>query len=454
MRSRIGLRGRVAAWFAVIALGLSLSLGMATFFVVKAVLVGQFEESALDQTVADGRVVAAAVRESSESQLLASLRPPVRSRPFLFKDGEWFSASLQLHNDDLPLDLIETVTGGSPARQRFAGLGTTLLVVGLPIESGVSAYFEVFSLESMNRTLATLRATLLLAGLGATIAAGGLGAWAARLALRPLRQVETVAEEIAAGALNSRLDESLDPDLAKLSAAFNRMADSVAARITRETRFAADVSHELRSPLTTVMASVAILDRRRAELSDEGQEALDLLEADVLRLHRMILDLLELARLDAGQEAQDLEEAPVGEAVSRVVGRLRPELEVSVSPSALGVTVAVDLRRLERVLANYIDNADMHGGGAVRVRVTSEGEKAIVAVEDVGIGMDSEDLDRVFGRFARGSRASNQRASGGGSGLGLALAAENARMMGGVTRLEQNEPTGTRAVIELPVVVG
>lgn len=442
----------MAGWFAVIALALSLLLGLVTFFAVKTVLIAQFEESALDQTIADGRVVSA-TGAASESQILAALRPPVRSRPFLLRDGEWFSASIQLRNDDLPQELVDMVVAGTPARQRFTALGTRLLAVGVPIEAGSTAYFEVFSLESLDATLSTLRATLLIAGAGATVAAALLGAWAARRALRPLRRVERVAEEIAAGSLSSRLDESIDPDLARLAAAFNRMADSVADRIAREAQFASDVSHELRSPLTTVMASVAVLDRRRSELSSEGREALDLLEADVIRLQRMVTDLLELARLDAGEEAAHMEELGAGEAVRRVVARVRPGTDVTVTPGALGVWIRVDLRRLDRILGNYLDNADTHGGGATGVTVDATGEGVIVAVDDEGPGVPEPDLGRVFGRFARGASTSHQRASGHGSGLGLALAVEHAHSMDGAVWLERRPGGGTRAVLRLPLVV-
>lgn len=453
MRRRLGLRSRLAAWFAVIASALSLLLGVVTYVAVRSVLLSEVEAAALDQTIADARVVAAA-DAASESQILAALRPPVRSRPFLLRDGEWFSASIQLRNDDLPPELVTTVLSGTPARQRFAALGSSLLAVGLPIQEGISAYFEVFSLQSVATTLGTLRFTLSTAGLGATVAAAALGAWGGRRVLRPVREVERIAEEIAGGSLSARLDESLDPDLERLSAAFNRMADSVSDRIDREARFASDVSHELRSPLTTVMASVSVLERRRDELSPEGREALDLLHSDVVRLHEMVDDLLELARHDAGRETVELEEHGLAEIVTVTVERVKPNLDVVVAPSALGVTVAVDPRRLERIIANYVQNADTHGRGATRVTVSSVGNRAVVAVEDEGPGVADGDRAAVFGRFARGSSTSRRRANQEGSGLGLALAAENAALMGGTVRLEAGPRAGTRAVLEVPVVVG
>ena len=118
--------------------------------------------------------------------------------------------------------------------------------------------------------------------------------------LRPLDDVSDVAAQIAAGQLGTRLDESADQDLARLTASFNAMTQSLEQRIAREAQFSSDVSHELRSPLTTLATSVSVLEGRRAELSPEAREALDLLAADLRRFQTLVTDLLEMSRNDAG----------------------------------------------------------------------------------------------------------------------------------------------------------
>lgn len=450
-----GVRARVVAWFAAIALVLSVTLGLVTYVTVRQALLSELETSALEQALVDSRLVTGSIMSglANESQVLSSLRPPVRSRPFLLRDDEWFSASLQVRPEDIPPELVDVALDGDPARQRFLIGDIPFLAVALPIDPGRVAYFEVFALESLIATLGALRQTLLVAASIATLAGAVLGWWAARRAMRPLRRVTRVAEEIAAGNLESRLDETVDPDLARISASFNRMADSLARRIEREGRFASDVTHELRSPLTTLATSLSILDRRRHELSVEGQEALDLLSDEVERFERMVQDMIEISRHDAGIVSAEIEEYQATEVVRMLLRRLGRSELLDVDPAVLGTVVRVDRRRLERVLANLIENADHHGGGATGVRVESGQGVTRVVVEDHGPGVPPEDRQRVFERFARGSPG-RPRGESDGVGLGLALALENARLQSSAIFVEDRPGGGTRVVVEIPVVRG
>ena len=99
------------------------------------------------------------------------------------------------------------------------------------------------------------------------LAAGLLGLWASRLVLRPVGEVSTAAAQIAGGDLSARLDVSADPDLRSVSESFNSMVDALTDRMERDQRFAGDVSHELRSPLTTLSTAASVLDSKRDELS-------------------------------------------------------------------------------------------------------------------------------------------------------------------------------------------
>jgi signal transduction histidine kinase len=448
-----GVRARVAFWFAAIALGLSVTLGLATFLTVRQVLMTELETSALDQALVNSQLVTRTIRSglADEAQLLVSLRPPVRSRPFLLRDSEWFSASLQIRPDDIPGGLVQTALDGVVARQLFLIRGSPFLAVAVPLEEGRSSYFEVFGLEGLIGTLGALRWTLLVAGSVTTLAGAGLGWWAARRALRPLQRVTGVAEEIASGNLDSRLDETLDPDLARISASFNRMADSLALRIEREERFASDVAHELRSPLTTLATALSVVDGRRHELSAESQEALGLVVDEVQRFQRMVQDLIEMARHDAGTITVDIKMFQAAKLVRTTLRRLGRSDLLDVEPGLVGMEVRIDQRRFERILANLIENADHHGGGATAVRMESGVGVARVVVEDCGPGIPYEDRERVFERFARGGQ-SKRRGSGEGVGLGLALAREYALVQGARVVVEDRRGGGARVVFEIPVV--
>lgn len=437
--------------FAAVALFLSVLLGVITYVTVRQLLLDDRRVSAVDQAVGDSRLVSATLLpgQVNPSEVLASLRPPTRSTPMLHQNGEWFAASLQVRPEDLPPQLIELVFDGTPARQTIWIRDRPVSIVGIPLGDQLGFYFEVFSLSDVANTLTTLSQVLVIGGVVTTVAGAVLGGFIARRVLRPLREVTGVAQQIAAGELQSRLDESLDKDLAVLTASFNRMADTLQSRIAKEARFASDVAHELRTPLTTVVTSLAVLEGRKRELSPESQEALELLGRDVRRLEQTAADLVEIAKHDAGVVTADLEPLPAAALISQLLTRLkRPDLPVNIDQNAARSLIHVDERRLERTLANLINNADNHGGGASRLTVESEKDKVRIAVEDRGPGVPQAERERIFERFARGS---NTQPSGQytGSGLGLALAAENTRLQGGRIWVEDSELGGARFVLEL-----
>ena len=275
---------------------------------------------------------------------------------------------------------------------------------------------------------------------------------------------------IAGGQLDTRVEAGDDVDLQELASAFNRMTANVQERIEREARFTSDVSHELRSPLTTLTATVGILEAHRLELSPRARSALDLLDGDLRRFSRMVDDLLEISRFDAGSAELSLDEVDPGELVRRAVGASAPVGEdghrapvvfpVEVGPGVEGLRLRVDKRRFERVMANLVENASLYAGGVTRVMVTRhpEGddvpaESIRVVVEDQGPGVPPAERHHLFERFYRGGRA-GRRESSEGTGLGLSLVAEHVRLHGGSIWIEDAPVRGSRFVIELPLRPG
>lgn len=451
-RRRAGsLRWRIVIRVAGIAFTLSCGLGFATYLIVRNTVVEEREAAAVEQVIADATLVVSTldVAGINEAAVLATLRPPNRSRPLLSVDGRWYTASLQVQPDDVPDALQQLVFAGTAAKQRFSLHGDPTLAIGVPIAGGDAGYFEVFSLQDVAATLGTLARTLTIAGVAATALGAAAGWGISRRILRPLYEVSEVAAQIAAGQLGTRLDESADRDLARLTASFNAMAQSLEQRIAREAQFSSDVSHELRSPLTTLATSVSVLEGRRSELSAEAREALDLLSADLKRFQALVTDLLEMSRHDAG--VATIERSPFEPAtfVRRALRRLgETTIDLRIAPGAERAVVHADERRLERSLANVLDNARIHGGGPTAVAVEATAATVRIVVDDRGPGIAPDDREVVFERFARGASA-GQRGSRDGSGLGLALARENVRAQGGRIWVEDAPDGGARFVIEL-----
>jgi signal transduction histidine kinase len=208
------------------------------------------------------------------------------------------------------------------------------------------------------------------------------------------------------------------------------MVDALGARIERDARFVADVSHELRSPLTGLVTSVEVLGGRRSELSERGRAALALVETELARFRRTLDDLLELARMDGDRRRDLTDEVEVSTLLRELLSVTgRPADLLDVAPGSEAVVVHADKPALERAVRNLLDNADRHGGGVRRVGMSATDDAVLVCVEDGGPGVPAEDRERVFERFARGSRAA--RGSLPGAGLGLAIVAETAARHGG-----------------------
>ena len=197
-----------------------------------------------------------------------------------------------------------------PARMITDVDGETTMVFGIPL-SGVGAYFEFFDVGEDDRTLSNVALSLLLASVITTLLGVLLGVFAARRAVRPVADAAQAAKAIAGGHLGTRLPPTDDPDLGVLASSFNDMASALQVRIERDARFASDVSHELRSPLMTLSASVEVMEARRHELPERSQAALDLLTSDVSRFQGLVEDLLEISRFDAGAIRLHLEDLPV-----------------------------------------------------------------------------------------------------------------------------------------------
>jgi two-component system, OmpR family, sensor histidine kinase MtrB len=456
---RMGLRARITIAFAVGALLVSAVLAAATLGLTRQNLLDQRESSATARTNQNAATADLQLPRSTTTDgdtgvttLLASLQTPSGSTPILELGSRWYPLAPEIDAQTVPSALRETVLSGQPAMMRFDHEGSTYLAVGVPLQSTEGAYYEVVSLEELEDTLEAIGISLLAAALLATLAGAAVGSWASRRVLRPLRGIGEAAHAIATGRLDTRVEASDDADLATLADSFNEMAVALEERIQRDAQFASNVSHELRSPLMTLAASIAVLENQRDDMPERARSALDLMVVDIERFQQLVEDLLEISRFDAGVMHLDLEEVRVDELVIQAVtNSTDADVPVDIDSDLAGVVVKADKRRLSRVIANLLDNAAKYGEGATRVELRRRGDVVLVAVEDDGPGVAPEDRDKIFFRFNRGTSAGRRRGID-GVGLGLALAAEHIRLHGGSVWVEDRADgqRGARFVIELP----
>jgi signal transduction histidine kinase len=228
------------------------------------------------------------------------------------------------------------------------------------------------------------------------------------------------------------------------------LADTVVALTAardRERRFVADVSHELRTPVTALVHEAAELVDAIDELPPGRRRVVELLDGDVRRLRDLVEELLELSRLDAaGDDAElELREVEVARFLDAVAARRLPDATVR---APAGLVVRTDRRRLERIVANLVDNAREHAGGRdVSVAAHLEDHHLVVEVADRGPGVPDDELERIFDRFSKGDAARGR----GGSGLGLAIVREHARVLGATVHAHARDGGGLVVTVQLPV---
>ena len=315
------------------------------------------------------------------------------------------------------------------------------------------------SLDAIDAELAALRVRLLAIGLGLLALAVAVVLVLTRIALRRLDRITAAAERIAAGDLRARaaLPDGTD-EVGRLGRAFDGMANQVDATLTAQRQFAADASHELKTPLTVLGGYVDVL--RTGDLDPETRaRTLAALRREVDHLSRLSADLFLLTQLEAGglplePRVVDLSELveDIGEA-ARVIG---PGLQVDVVRDGR-LPATVDPDRLTQALMNLVDNAVRHTppGGTVRLSTRRADGQAVVEVENTGRRIPPDDLPHVFDRFYRGSsRGGEERTDGGGSGrhagLGLAIAQAIATASGGSVSAASDD-RATSFAIRLPL---
>lgn len=450
-----GLQTRVTVMFALGALLLSVLLASSTWLITRSNQIRQRESVAANQMLANAVRMETQIQQPEAIPLRLNDMPTADARPLAIVGDEAIRPGSDSSRDLPPPALRQLVEEeGGAGRMRIDNeTGQRLLVLGVAFPDEDAAYYEFVPLDSLNRDLRTLAISLSVAAVVTTFLGAMLGSYASRRTLTPLSSLSDATHAISSGELNTRLPASSDSDLNTIINSFNEMAESLQDRIERDARFASDVSHELRSPLTTLTASIEVLDRRQDELPEPARTAVGLLKDDVERFQQLVNDLLEISRFDSGAQTLSLDTVQASEIVAQAVSAMgHGHVPTQVSPAAVHTMVTVDKRRIVQVLRNLLDNAEKYGGGATHVTVDEVDGMAIVAVVDAGPGVDESERRLIFDRFARGGE-SGRRGNAGGVGLGLSLVAEHVALHGGDAWVEDriDSMPGSRFVISLPV---
>jgi signal transduction histidine kinase len=273
-----------------------------------------------------------------------------------------------------------------------------------------------------------------------------------------LGRVTRAAQEMARGNYDQQLEPRGADEIARLAAAFNVMAQEVSGSQRMMRDLLANVSHELKTPLTSIQGFSQAMADGAISTPDEYGEAGQIIHEETHRMRRLVDDLIELSRLESGQAIVQREPVDVPELLRTCVGRFEWQLRETGTSLDLELepmpAVPGDERRLEQAFTNLIDNAVRHAsGGSVRVRAEANDSTALVGVHNTGSYIPPEDLDRIFERFYQQERHRTRSGTTGSAGLGLAIAAEIVQAHSGRIEAVSNQEEGTEFVVTLPIAV-
>jgi signal transduction histidine kinase len=283
----------------------------------------------------------------------------------------------------------------------------------------------------------------------------------ARSVAEPLRRTALAAQNVAQGRYDQRVPLSGPPEVQAVAAAFNEMSRQVQASQQAQRDFLANVSHELKTPLTSIQGfAQAILDGAAAG-PEAQQRSARVIYAEADRMRRLVEGLLDLARLDAGQAALAREPVDLGALLGSVAERLglrAAEKQISLRQEIARLPGMVgDGDRLAQVFTNLLDNALKHTppqGIVTLAAAPAPGDGMVeVTVTDTGPGIPAEDLARIFERFYQVDK-SRKGGAGRGAGLGLAISREIVAAHGGTLRAESVVGLGSKFVVRLPLAEG
>jgi len=458
------LRSRLLATYLLVT-GIVLALVAASlvFFLLRGPFVERQIRQRLDLLAALVAVreerLAQAISPGRLGQTLTRVGMPEARAILLTPQGEVILDSRPGSAKVPPEVLQQAAAAGGPLETSYRDdAGRRWVALAQPLPSG-----RILLLAAPARTLRSLLALagdvflpLLQAGAVALLASVALAVLVTRWVVRPLQRMVAAAQGVANGETQGRIPLSGPEEVRALASTFNEMVERVDAGRKAQRDFVANVSHDLKTPLTAIRGfAQAILD---GTASDEParRQAASVIQAEADRLHRLVEDLLDLARIDAGQMAFSMSPLDLPGVLRAVSERLalraaakgvHIDNRVASLPNAIG-----DGDRLAQVFTNLLDNAIKHSPSGAAVTLTGEVERGwlTVHVSDAGPGIPPEDLPRIFDRFYQVDKARPADESR-GVGLGLAISREIVQAHGGRLTAQSEVGAGSRFSVRLPV---
>ncbi|HVU11494.1 MAG TPA: HAMP domain-containing sensor histidine kinase [Phototrophicaceae bacterium] len=346
--------------------------------------------------------------------------------------------------DTIPSSYTTVSIGGGDVR---------VLTLPLPMYGSQVVIQTAISFEAVNQAEQNLVVIIVISTCVALIASIGLGMVLTSSVLKPIDDITRSAAQItAASDLKNRLEWNGPQDeLGRLVTVFNKAMQRLEQLFTVQQRFVADVSHELRTPLTAIRGNIDLMKRYGMD-----QDSLAAIDSEAQRMARLVNDLLLLARADNGELKLNFQELDLDlliEEAYREAKILAKDRDLKINVSGFEpVRIKGDPDRLKQVLFNLINNAIKFtpDGGQITLSLRKTEADAVIQVQDSGIGISPEDLQRIFDRFYQADASRTRMTSAEGAGLGLSIAQWIVQAHGGKIQVESEVGEGTTFTVTLP----
>ncbi len=410
------------------------------------------------------RALLQTLTDTAESNDVRALIATANNAEIIFdSDPSQSLVGVTIEGAELPRDLLPTADANTLAARFEDPDGNRWLLYTRAISSsGFGRWVVVYAVPEPG-PFALLRelgfaAAFMRAGLVGVLFAVLLAWLIARSVARPLQRMAGAAEAIAQGEYEQQLPLEGPEEVVRVAESFNSMSAQVAATRQAQRDFVANVSHDLKTPVTSIQGwSQALLDGTAVSPEDQAQAA-NIIYSEAERMGRLVAQLLDLAKIESGQLKLHCTMLDLAEVCTAVQQNLMPRAQASQIHLTFAAEPAPliwgDYDRLVQVVSNLVENALNHtpAGGRVHLALRPYDDKAVeLTVEDSGKGMSPEQLERIFERFYQVDRSrARDEAGRSGTGVGLPIVQELVLLHNGRIQVRSQEGKGSQFIVRLP----
>lgn len=298
-----------------------------------------------------------------------------------------------------------------------------------------------------------LLTAMLIAGLGALLLSASIGYYLANYLMKPLQELRTSMKSVMDKGFNEpiQLSYTSHDEIGDLLKMYNAMMNELQISFTQQQQFIADASHELRTPIQAIEGHLSLLKRWGKDDPEILEESIDTSLTEIVRMRKMIEELLELARREEKNEDSEANVEAVIEGTVADMRQLYPDAQITVSKSGDISPIFMSENALRQIVRNIIENAIRYCEKIpeVKIRIEKDGECVSIQIEDNGIGIAEENLPYIFDRFYRVDEARNRKI--GGTGLGLSITKMLIGKYNASIKVKSEKNVGTVFFIKIPL---